>query len=242
MQVLLTRPLAQNETLTKLISDAGHKVLPFPSLKIVALKPKLPSKNFDLIIFISVNAATYAKSYFTKLNLSTSDVATVGSATKNYLNNIGIKVDVCPNSDASSKALLSTKELVGLTAKNVLIIRGEGGLETLKTQLIKGGNKVEYLEVYRRVCADLSPLHHRSLQQFLAQKNGVITIFSIDSLLSFIKLVDKISSDLVEQLHNYPLVLFSSRIQNEAQKMGFKHCYSVKRSDDNELLSLLAVV
>ncbi len=242
MQVLLTRPITQNQQLTKLISDAGYKVLLFPSLKIEALHPRLSGTNFDWIIFISINAASYAKSYITKLNLTSSTVATVGSATKNYLNSVGVKVNIYPDSDASSKSLLEMEATQGLTAKNVLIIRGEGGLETLKTQLVKQGNTVEYLEVYRRVCADLSDLHQQSLQKFLAQEDGIITIFSADSLFSFIKLVNKIGQHLLAPLLDYPLILFSNRIVEQAKKAGFKNCYHVKIGDDNMLVSTIKYI
>lgn len=239
MQVLLTRPLAQVQPLIKIIKNSGDSPLLFPTLLVEKLAPKLPKKTAKVLIFISANAVDFSTAYLKTLDLKNCVIATVGQVTKKRLLFHGFEVDICPEKNASSQALLETEYFKNLSHTSVLIIRGTGGVQTLKNTLIKQNNSVEYLEVYRRITPVISPEHKTNLRQFLSQNNGIILIHSVDSLESFIRLCKNILPNSLTELQQYPLVLFSHRIEVFAKKLGFKRCFSAKKSDDQGLLSAL---
>lgn len=243
MNVLLTRPLNQVGELAELVGQFGDTPLYFPSLEIKALTPSKPVTNYNVLIFISVNAVHYAKDYLPNLIQQNPMIATVGNITQSVLeNDYHIKVDCVPHKIASSKTLLELEAMKNLSHKTVLIVRGQGGLETLKNQLEKQDNHIDYLEVYQRIPAILSAQHRQSLQQFLEQKQGVIIIHSVDSFLAFRRLVEQIDQQFFNYLCRYPIILMSSRIQQVAQSYGFKKCYVVKTASHQALLESLKIV
>lgn len=239
MQVLLTRPLAQVKALSQQLLENGDTPLLFPSLKIQALVPNLLPKSFDVLIFISTNALHYAQPYLDQLINAQVSIVAIGKATCIALEKYGLTADICPKKEASSQALLAHPAVRAMTNKKILIVRGLGGLETLKEQLLKQGNQVDYLEVYQRVVEDLSAQHRQSLVQFLRKKQGVLTIHSIDSLDAFYQLVGEIDDKAFVRLLAYPLVLFSQRIKPCANAYGFQHCYIAKTTDNQGLLAAL---
>lgn len=239
LQVLLTRPSSQVRVLQQLVIAKGDKALLFPSLTIEALQSRPPGDGFDMIIFVSTNAVDYAIPYLAKMDLTQVKIATVGQVTKNRLEFYGFKVDFCPISNASSQDLLAIPEVQCLHHKKILIIRGLGGLETLRDTLIIRSNQVEYLEVYRRIPATITAEHNQSLQVFLAQNKGVVMIHSIDNLKNFITLVESINLHHLSKLKQYPMVLFSARIAKIAQVFGFMHLYIATKSNDDGLMEAL---
>lgn len=55
-----------------------------------------------------------------------------------------------PEHGYNSEALLDLSELQHVSQKNIVIIRGENGRNTLANTLEKRGAKVNYQDVYRR--------------------------------------------------------------------------------------------
>ena len=240
MNVLLTRPLNQVDELGLAISDSGHIPLYFPSLEIKALTPQIPIDTFDILIFISANAVHYAKDYLENLTQHKPLIAAVGQVTRSVLEqDYSVLVDIAPEKQASSDALLALEVMQNLQAKKILIIRGLGGLETLKKQLTSQKNKVSYLQVYQRISAKLSAQHQQSLKQFLTQKEGVIMIHSAYSLQAFSQLVKQINPKVFSLLLHYPVVLLSHRLKSVAESYGFTQCHIAKTSNNKGLVEAL---
>ena len=240
MHILLTRPVSQIKTLAALVEKNGDTPMLFPSLIIHPLKAKFRQKNFDVVIFISVNAVRFGVAYLKKINPSVR-LATIGETSKKCLESFGFKVNISPRESASSAALLATKYFKNIRNKRILIVRGKGGQEILKNALSKN-NILNYLEVYERLPACITQKHKQSLVQFLAKKEGIIVFSSVDNLVAFLRLAKEIMPNLHTKLLHYPIVLFSERIARAAQEFGFKTYYVTKQISDKGLFETIKMV
>ncbi len=238
MNVLLTRALAQVHPLQILVSDGGYQPILFPSLEFESLNNLPLKKHYDVIIFISINAVEYGLKTFKNLENQCSKIFAVGRATANKLIECGFKVDVFPSERASSEALLTIPEVKLLTGKDILIFRGKGGRETLREGLGQY-NTVEYIEVYQRVVCNITPLHHNSLSKFLQSDKGVITASSIENLIAFLSIVDKINTNILNTIKRYPLIVLSERIKTFAQSIYFTQVEVATKTSDEGFLEAL---
>ena len=237
--VLLTRPLTQVGNLQSLLDDSDLDYVLFPSFEINKIDTVLPSERYDVIIFISVNAVIHSEEYFSKLFVEPLKVYAVGPITAKKLNDKGIKVDTYPSENASSQELLAMPECGALSDKKVLIVRGNGGSETLKNSL-KVMNQVDYLEVYKRTACEVSRLHVESIERFMQTPDGIVIANSVESLFNVVKLVKEIRSYHEGQLKSRTLVVLSERIKVQAQSIGFNNVHVARTpSDKGTIIEIL---
>ncbi len=242
MQVLLTRPLIQVKEFESKLVVNNYQPLLFPSLVIKPLNAKLVNTDFNIIIFISVNAVDYGIQYLAKISKTNKFLlAAIGITTKRHLENYGYKVDIAPTGIASSEALLATKALANISNKNILIVRGKGGREVLKNNL-SINNRVSYLEVYYRKISDISSIHNDSLCRFLTNKIGVIMLNSIDTVDAFLTIVNNINVNYITKLQQYPVIVFSDRVAKAVKKYGFANCHIAVSSNNDDLLYCLNTI
>ena len=229
LKILVTRPLPQAKKLALLIEQHGGEAVIFPTLAIepvnnedtiVSQLEKL--SNYHWLIFISANAVNFAQRANKNKNFCFESVkiAAIGKATAKALENIGLTVDLMPDAGFNSEALLLMPELQSLDKQNILIVRGEGGRETLAKTLQQRGAKVNYLEVYKRCLPKINDdtLVIKLLKQ---RKLNAITITSGDGLNNLMSLLaGRIIAPLILET---PLIVISTRIKKIAVKIGFKH-------------------
>ena len=130
--ILITRPVSQTKNLELLLNKRNIDYALFPAFEIIKIQTEAPVEKYDIIIFISVNAVSYAEEHFDELFSDSSKVFAVGPATANQLLKKNIAVDCFPKKNASSQELLKIKECSELSNRKILIVRGKGGSETLK--------------------------------------------------------------------------------------------------------------
>ena len=236
--ILITRPLAQTENLKALLKVANIDYAFFPAFEIKKISTEVLNKKYDVIIFISANAVNYAEDYFDKIFLGPLKIFAVGPITAQRLIDKDIKVDCFPKSNASSKELLAMQECSELTNKNVLIVRGKGGSETLKNHLIEM-NQVDYLEVYDRVPCEFSKLHAESIEVFLNYPKGVLMASSNESLSNVVRLFNFDSSNNFDKLKSRKLIVFSQKIKVLAEKLGFENIKVTLNPSDQDLINEL---
>jgi len=236
--ILVTRPLAQVDKLQILLQKANLDYALFPAFEVQKLLPKIPSERFDVIIFISVNAVIYAHEYLPRLLAKNQKIFAVGSATANKLMSVGVMVDAYPKENASSAALLALEECQSISDKRILIVRGQGGAETLENEL-KSSNQVDYLEVYERRVLDVSELHQKSIERFMKDGNGVVLGNSNQTLSNILSLVESINPDYVSRLKKYPILVLSERIKTYARSLGFDKVHIAPGLGDKEVLGEL---
>lgn len=236
--ILVTRPLAQVDKLQILLKKANLDYALFPAFEVQKLMPKIPSERYDVIIFISVNAVIYAHEYLPQLLVKNQKIFAIGSTTANKLMSVGVQVSAYPKENASSAALLSLDECQSVSDKRILIVRGQGGTETLKNEL-ELSNQVDYLEVYERKMLDASELHQKSIERFMKDRTGVVLGNSNQTLLNTLSLVESINPDYVSRLKKYPLLVLSERIQTFARSLGFGKVHIALGLGDKEVLNEL---
>ncbi len=224
--VLVTRPAEQAGELTRCLAGAGADVIVLPTLEIEPLQLDPAQRSlimeldrYDFVICVSANAAALGLSaladYWPQWPVQQRWMA-VGPATGEEMRRWQVNPKVAQQG-ATSETLLDWSELQQLVDRRVLILRGEGGRETLAQTLQQRGAKVEYLELYRRVLPDVDA---RPLQRRLIQGETVIlTVTSGDGLRNLMTLMGAQQTLL---LHN-PLIVISGRLAQFATGLGFKH-------------------
>ncbi len=236
--LLITRPIAQSKNLESLLAENEIDFALFPAFEIKKSKPIALVEKYDVIIFISVNAVNYAEEYFEELFSSRSKVFAVGPVTANQLLQKNIKVACYPKTNASSEELLKMKDSQNLLNAKVLIVRGKGGSETLKSKL-SISNQVDYFEVYERVPCEATTQHVESIKLFLNNPKGILMATSMESLNSILHLVQSISFDFVEALKAKKIIVFSERLKVLAKEFGFKNIEITENPSDEDLVKLL---
>jgi len=224
--ILVTRPKQQAETLCHLIEKQGWNAIRFPTLRIVGVEAEAIKLQFDALkqyhwlVFISANAVNFAlKANNGKIDcFINSHIAAVGKATEKALIAHGLTVDLVPESHFNTEGLLATTEMNNVQGKSCLIVRGNGGRETLASCLRERGAKIAYMEVYTRI----KPCHNDpTAKKLLVQGNlHAITITSNEALLNLLSMFDKTLHYL---LHAVPLVVISDRIKELAEQSEFNH-------------------
>ena len=236
--ILVTRPLAQVDKLQILLKEANLNYALFPAFEVKKLTPKTPSESYDVIIFISVNAVIYAHEYLPQLLAKNQKIFAIGPTTADKLVGVGVKVDAYPKKNTSSEALLALNECRLIVNKRVLIVRGQGGVETLKNEL-ESSNQVDYLEVYERRVLSVTELHQQSIDRFMKGDNCIVLANSNQTLSNTLSLVESINPNHLDRLKQYPLVVISERIKTFAQSLGFEKVHIAPGLGDKEILNEL---
>lgn len=226
VSVLVTRPVGQAEPLCQLIQQRGGTTTVFPLLVITPpSNPALAQQqlnqlgSYDLVIFISANAVYQAWPLIIKAGgiPNTVRVAAVGKATASALLAQGQPVDLMPTEDFSSEGLLALAALQTVTGQQILVVRGEGGKETLANVLRERGATVNYAQVYRREPPQASLAGVQT--QAIAKPINIITISSGESMHNLAELARQQQQEWV---FSTTLLLVHPRHRAQAKQLGFK--------------------
>lgn len=157
----MTRPEGTGLDLVAACSEQGVETVTLPLMDIEPLsdlghasRQVMDLDMYSHVIFISANAVRHGMdlidNYWPQLPIGVQFLA-IGQATAKAL--VARGVDVLTTEGAmNSEALLALPELqAGDGLRKVLIMRGEGGRETLAESLKQRGAQVSYCELYRRV-------------------------------------------------------------------------------------------
>jgi uroporphyrinogen-III synthase len=186
--ILVTRPVGQSGQLARLILEAGGEPILFPALEIEPLAETAIAsvldhlRHFELVIFISPNAARVAMPQILKNGglPAHARVAAVGPGTAAELKKSGVRNIISPQEGFDSEALIGALSTVPVGGGRVLIVRGRGGREFLGEALRSRGATVEYLECYRRVKPDrdmrelISRLGSKGVRACLATSSNIV--------------------------------------------------------------------
>jgi len=240
LRVLVTRPAGQAEHLCRLIEAAGGTAVRLPAIEILApadmtqLAAVTASlASYDLAVFVSVNAVRKGLDYILDRGAWPENVliATVGASSAQALEPYGLAVDLVPQHQFNSEALLALDELQDMSGRRVVIFRGNGGREHLLDTLSARGAAVEYAEVYRRACPAVdaaSLLHH--------WQPGALDVITITSNETLQNLFDMAGSEGQPLLRRLPLVVASRRQALLAEQLGFSQAVRVADNASDEAL------
>lgn len=244
-RILITRPQQQAFNLIQLIKQHGGQAIPFPTLEILPIentntvKQQLENlKTYQWLIFVSANAVNFAVAANNgKIDsFKQPKIATVGKATAKALQDIGLTVDLVPETGFNSEALLAMQAFQQVQNQQILIVRGAGGRETLANELKKRGATVEYCEVYQRQIPVIDTLPVVDLLK--KQQLNYITITSAEALQNLLLMLEPYKYLLV----NVALIVISERIKQIAQASGFKKIVVSSSPDDAAILNTMLML
>ena len=219
-RVLVTRPVAQAETLCKRITQDGGVAVQLPTLAIEAIYDEASQQfcqsaaDYDWIIFISRNAVEHGHNCLPTHLPPSVKIAAIGKVTASTLAESGIHVDLEAGGVGTSESLLTEQVLANMQGQRVLIMRGEGGREVLAETLRERGAQVDYANLYRRV---RPPVISGELSSLLDAGIDILTITSGETLDNLLALAAEEQCDIT----HLPLVVMSKRLLTLARERGF---------------------
>jgi uroporphyrinogen-III synthase len=241
--IVITRPREHALALAGLIRAAGGDPVLFPTLEIMPPDDSAAVagviarlSSFRLAVFVSPTAAARgcelvsASAWPAGLR-----VAAVGAGTAKTLERLGCRDVISPPGEADSEALAALPELQDLRDCAVVIFRGQGGREWLRTKLEARGARVEYAECYRRVrpAADAGGLLARW------QRGGIeaVSITSAEGLENFIAMLGPTGKGY---LCATPVFVPHPRIAAAARELGVRQVLVTGSGDDQTVAEMSA--
>ena len=241
----MTRPEGEaSDTLCAALKAAGYEVYNQPLLELNAL-PQLPAAQRQLvlhldkyqhIIFISANAVRFGMAlvndYWPQLPTGLNWYA-IGAATAAVLAGHGI-VATTPEKVMSSEGLLAVPALQHVRNQRVLIVKGQGGRDTLKTALRRRGAVVDELACYRR---SLPELPAGELAAKLSRWNIDVIMLSSGEGLANLQVL--LSPAETTKLKHIGLIVPSERVAHLAREAGFERIVAAENASDGAMLRAL---
>lgn len=243
LRVLVTRPAHQAQGQIEQLAALGAEPVPLPLLEIQEIDESEPdafnsikAKVLDLdlytgVIFVSPNAsrigARWIDEYWPQLPLGVQWLA-IGAATAKTLSALDIPAyHVTGGFD--SEALLADPLLQQVAEQRFLIMRGEGGRELLGDTLSARGARIDYADLYRRICPRYSAADIKST--IYTQRLSAILITSGEALYNLLELAGT-EPDLLST----ELIVPSARIAEIAQARGFNRIRIADGPDDSSMI------
>lgn len=219
--ILVTRPQEQAEALCALITNAGGIPLRLPLLRIEptpvtpALRAQLDAaKTCALVVFTSVNAVRYALAVQPDPAAWPATIAVIGGATAQAVISAGLAPPLKPAHEYSSEGLLALPQLAQLNGKQVLLVTGRNGRETLAETLTARGAVLRRADVYLRIPMAASPEQVRT-----ALEHAAAAVVTSGETLE--RLVAVTPAELRTRLFMLPVIVPGARVLQLARSLGF---------------------
>ena len=241
--LISTRPRGTNVQLSDDLKNSEIKLLSFPLTEIHPLNNYQifdgvieNIKTYQHIIFISTNAVHFFLERVKKLSLQIPKnliFSSIGPTTKLLLQK-KLSVDVhSPIKTFDSEHLLKEKIYNNVEGQKILIIRGEGGRETLKNALEEKGATVTYGECYVRKYVDIDLIQ---LKNDLVNYHHQFFLFSsTNSAKHFIHQLSKVDS---RWLQNIKIIVNHKKIEGLLSKI-FKDIFVCNNIDTQNIRKLI---
>jgi len=242
--IVVTRPREHALPLAELIRSAGGNPVLFPTIEILPVENREAVSNligaldsYHLAIFISPTAVMQGLGL---VNASRTwpgslRVAAVGAGTARALEQRGFEAVIAPAVQADSEALVALPELQDLRGRSVVIFRGQGGREWLRTVLEDRGARVDYMECYRRV----RPTRDPGSLLVLWQRGAIeaASIASAEGLQNFFEMLGPTGGGY---LRATPVFVPHPRIAQAAEKLGVRRVIVAGHGDDCTVAEMTA--
>jgi uroporphyrinogen-III synthase len=241
--LISTRPQKTNLQLSDELKNSEIKLLSFPLTEIHPLNNYQifdgvieNIKTYQHIIFISTNAVHFFLERVKKLSLQIPKnliFSSIGPTTKLLLQK-KLSVDVhFPIKTFDSEHLLKEKIYNNVEGQKILIIRGEGGRETLKNALEEKGGIVNYGECYVRKYVDIDLIQ---LKNDLVNYHHQFILFS--STNSAKHFIDQLHNIETGWLQNIKIIVNHKKIEGLLSKI-FKNIFVCNNIDTQNIRKLI---
>lgn len=243
--VLVTRPQGQAQALCAAVAAQGAAAHCLPMLQLLPLAKPAPAQRQQLldldhyqhIVFVSGNAVRYGmawiESFWPQLPVGLAWYA-VGDGTARLLTPYGINA-CTPGPEMTSEGLLALPQLRQVKGERVLIVKGEGGRQTLLKELLSRGARVDELACYRRVAPAMEPGELAS--RLLQWQIDLVMISSGEGLCNMLALL---SQRETTKFRAITLLVPSLRVAEMAQAAGFERVITADNASDGAMLRALA--
>ena len=226
-----------------MVKSRGGVPYVFPCLKInlssaAEMQNKLARINAgDVVIFVSVNAV---RGVFAGIGealrqrLSLAQTAAVGQRTQAALLAENVPVSIFPEAEEqNSEGLLCHPLLQDMTGRQVYIVRGQSGRETLREVLLQRGAKLEYIQAYSR-----SVPHDGDIDSLLvAFRSGRIQTVMLNSFAAFENLLQMLGAEADDVLQRVQLVVPGARVADKIRAICSYSVSEAKNASDREMLA-----
>ncbi len=241
--LISTRPQKTNVQLSSDLKNSEIELLSFPLTEIHPLNNYQifdgvikNVKTYQHIIFISTNAVHFFLERVKKLSLQIPKnliFSSIGPTTKLLLQK-KLSVDVhFPIKTFDSEHLLKEKIYKNVEGQKILIIRGEGGRETLKNALEEKGGIVNYGECYVRKYVDIDLIQ---LKNDLVNYHHQFILFS--STNSAKHFIDQLHNIETGWLQNIKIIVNHKKIEGLLSKI-FKNIFVCNNIDTQNIRKLI---
>jgi uroporphyrinogen-III synthase len=241
--LISSRPQETNVQLSDDLKKSEIKLLSFPLTEIHPLNNYQifdgvikNIKTYQHIIFISTNAVHFFLERVKKLSLQIPKnliFSSIGPTTKLLLQK-KLSVDVhFPIKTFDSEHLLKEKIYNNVEGQKILIIRGEGGRETLKNALEEKGGIVNYGECYVRKYVDIDLIQ---LKNDLVNYHHQFILFS--STNSAKHFIDQLHNIETGWLQNIKIIVNHKKIEGLLSKI-FKNIFVCNNIDTQNIRKLI---
>jgi uroporphyrinogen-III synthase len=238
--ILVTRPQHQASHLCRLIEHQHGVAVAFPTLEIIAANDRHQIAatlenlhRFQWVVFISANAVNFA--------LLANDgkidgfrdvrIAAIGQATAKALTAAGLTANLLPAQGSDSRALLAMPEMHHIAGQRILIVRGVGGLDTLRREFESRGADVDYLDVYKRAIPSVDPAPVVGLLK--RNRLDLIIATSGEAVKNLLIMLGEKNQNLALAI---PLVVVSERLRQIAEDSGFERILVTDSPSDTAIL------
>ena len=234
--VVLTRPQADSERLSQTLQCEGFQTRVMPIMTIEAIpdaeRALSPSLSDDaLCIFVSANAVRFGLPQLGPDFARCPDltVIAVGNKTRDTLVAEGIQAQVPFRAD--SEGLLAMPALSAPDARDVVIVKGEGGRELLASELTRRGARVTEWVCYRRCWPDVDVSE--------LDKVGDGLIFQASSGEALLRLAELVTGGGRVDLFQSPIIVPSDRVARLAIDMGWEQVIRAEDASDDAFIRAL---
>ena len=231
MKILLTRPINDSIITSRTLSKIGIETLIVPFLEISrANYQEFKISKSDYIMFTSKNAANFFK--FEK-QFKNNLVFSVGSETKNILQEKGFKNIINADENLEKLLILTKKQL----KKGDVIIHPTYESSNLKLRnfFLSIGCKYFAIKCYssKMICRNSDKL----ILFMKNTKKGMIAFYSPLTAKCFVNQIQKMN--LIKYCNDKSFVVISEKVKEEINKLGKLSIYVARKPNQKEMIELM---
>jgi len=229
--IIITRPVAVNDTLKKYLEMIGLNVFNAPSITIrknlsyKTIKTHLEHiEKYDWILFTSSNGVRFFMDAIQTIEGNSPAVqkiplAAVGSRTANTARKYNLNVQFIPAQFTTDDLL---KEIPNINGKRILFPRSNIANPTVKKQLEINGALVTDLPIYK---TEYTTEHVTELERLVQQDQiSYITFTSPSTVKGFLRSLEK--SAVRKNVFSLPIISIGPVTTDIAKQVGFTHVYT----------------
>ncbi|WP_333608444.1 uroporphyrinogen-III synthase [Arsukibacterium sp.] len=238
--LLITRPAGKADNLLASLDDAAiaYVYQPLITTQMMPLRPRDISAiaSAELLIFVSLSAVHALEQQLTAAQLPASaPLLAVGQTTAAALQRWSGR-EVWVPEDQRSEGLLQLPVLQQVAGRQVVIVRGNGGRELIRQQLLSRSAEVRYVQSYKRLPLPLDGL--QLSRQWQQQGIRCIVATSNEILLQMFYLLPPEQHHWLRQCH---WILVSPRVRDSALAQGIApgHIWLAANANDQALLATI---